>query len=284
MLKSMDGLIVSVSDCLASITVLWYSHKRFLYYLFTMSSITHTWRQIKHYKHWYHSMLHCTTTATETMKESSKYQWRRQIGQLWRSIGMTNKDAEHMVQRGEHKPLFRKYNVLSVRISELRELFPNANIPRMIKLMPSLLSDDIHKQLVDKRYMLDRSLLNFDIDKLITDHPFILTKDIDFLGRNKDNLQELFDITDKELKIMIDNEPKLIMFDARRTVAVKYQLIAQYFQKRIENDTETLYKSYNNLEIETDNEEENDINNNENNIWNEFEYKPTSKKSLKWMK
>ena len=150
-----------------------------------------------------------------------------------------------MIKRGETKPLFRKHNVLSVRVSELRELFPNANIVRMIRLMPSLLSDEVHSELANKRHILDRTLLNFDVDALLSQHPFILSKDSDFIGRNKDNLKELMSINDNEFKIMIDAQPKLIMFDARRTIAVKYQLIAQYFEKRIESEMNAIYKAYN---------------------------------------
>ena len=198
-------------------------------------------------------------------------------------------NKEHMVQRGENKPLFRKHNVLSVRISELRELFPNANIVRMIKLMPSLLSNDIHEQLVNKRYLLDRSLSNFDIDKLITNHPFILCKDSDFIGRNKDNLMELFEINETQFKIMIDAQPQLIMFDARRTISVKYQLIAQYFQTRIQNQIEILYKSYNDLHSDIDSDDDHDINDKDTDNPSTFEQNyefeiPKNKKSLKYLK
>ena len=111
--------------------------------------------------------------------------------------------------------------------------------------MPSLLSDEVHRHLVDKRYVLDRALTNFDIDRLITEHPFVLSKDSDFIGRNRDNLKELFSINDTEFKLMVDAQPKMMMFDARRTISVKYQLIAQYFQHRIETEIDRIHKTYN---------------------------------------
>ena len=81
---------------------------------------------------------------------------------------------------------------------------------------------------------------------------------------------------------MIDAQPQLIMFDARRTISVKYQLIAQYFQTRIQNQIEILYKSYNDLHSDIDSDDDHDINDNDDQNY-EFEI-PKNKKSLKYMK
>ncbi len=82
---------------------------------------------------------------------------------LWRSIGFSHKEVDKMIDYGETHPLYRRHNVISLRIAEFRSVFPNANIARIIQVMPSALTENIHNNLVNHRYSLDRIFSNPNI-------------------------------------------------------------------------------------------------------------------------
>merc|ERR1712154_255932 len=55
-------------------------------------------------------------------------------------------------------------------------------------------------------------------------------------------------------RLMVEAEPRIMVMDARRTVAVKFQLIAQYFQHRVAADIERIHRAYNEFDARSDSE------------------------------
>lgn len=201
---------------------------------------------------------------------------------------MSNNEVKQMIAYAETRPLYRKHNLLSIRISEFREIFPNANIPRIIRIMPSILTDSVHSNLVNHRFSLDRLFIDnhtstqtpkntsqntvldvsstvrgrnspasattasskIDLDELITNYPFLLTKDITFIERNIHNLCTVLKLNKTELSLLIANTPDIIARDANRAIAVKYQILSDYFlsfasenSENSENSSETFHKT-----------------------------------------
>ena len=164
------------------------------------------------------------TTRTNWFSTTKEINWKRDMHSLWKSIGMTNKDCESMVTYGENHELYKKSNVVSKRISMLREHFPTANMAHIIKIMPSILTDDMNIKLNEmKSIFLRHPYLqskdnSISIDALINNDPFILAQTPQFIN---DNINNLFDLIFKHRNIPTSNERSQINNSNKETQVSK---------------------------------------------------------------
>ena len=206
-------------------------------------------------------------------KAKSKIQkksWRQEMSSLWKSVGMNNRQISYMISLGESRGLLRNRNMISRRIATFREIFPDINdCHRVFFIMPSLLNDEnvnINVKTI-KNALLRHKILsqcsNINIDEIISKYPFILSKSPHFINENISNMYQLFfqshlknvnrnkkDLNSNsnsnsdgyhsdvysinQFSLMILNDPSIICFDCNKSIFVKYKMIKEHFEKRME--------------------------------------------------